>query len=128
MNTISTLQLNQDVKYNLVINRNRDLDVSIQCEVYSGDSFIGYFDFTPYTGATLQAKVKCTDSFSPLTFSTTDGSIELLADGVFKLVKPYSDLKIRAGEYFYDMYLTSVSANKRAFLSGNLIVEDSISS
>lgn len=114
-----TLDTRQDAIYNLDVNRNRTLNQVFETFFTSGATEYP-FDFTPYTGATLQVRKQFGSSFVPLTFSTDDGSIVLGADGKFSLIKSAEDLqKIRAGQYLYDMYLTNVSTPKRAFLSGN---------
>ncbi len=122
-----TIDLTQDSKYNLVINKNRDLDQEIQSEVYSGETFVSFFDFTPYTGATLIVKVKAQDAYSVLEFNTSDGSIVLGIDGVFSLVKTAQELaNIKAGSFVYEMHLTSSTQLKRSFISGNFIINQNI--
>lgn len=123
-----TIDLTQDVVYNLQINKYRDLDQEIKAEIYSGDTYVSAFDFTGYSGATLEVRVKPNDAYTVLTFSTADGSIVLGANGVFELVKSALELKnVRSGTFYYDMYLTSASQNKRAFLSGEFIIKENIS-
>jgi hypothetical protein len=118
-----TIDLTQDASYNLVINKNRDLDQEIQAEIYSGTTFVSNFSFTGYTGATLNVKVKPQDNYSVLTFSTADGSIVLGANGVFKLVKTALELQnIKGGSFYYNMFLSSTLQPKRAFLSGQFII------
>lgn len=122
-----TIDLTQDAIYNLQINKNRDLDQEIQAEVYSGETKTGNFNFTGYTGATINVKVKPQDNYSVLTFSTADGSIVLGANGVFQLVKTAAELQnIKAGTFYYNMYLSSAQQAKRAFLSGNFIITENV--
>ncbi len=118
-----TIDLTQDSIYDLQLNKDRDLNQQLQSEVYSGETFVSNFDFTGYTGATLVVKVKPQDNYSILTFSTTDGSIVLAANGIFSLVKTANELaNVKAGTYYYNMYLSSSSVAKRAFLSGKMII------
>jgi len=113
------LELVQDSNFNLTINKQRTLNVNIAAFYLSGDTEVE-FDFSSYTGATLQVRMKPDAPFVVLQFSTDDGSITLpLSGGTFNLYKSADDLaKVRAGEYRYDMYLKSPTYPKRAFLSG----------
>lgn len=125
--TDCTIELTQDMTYNLVINKNRDLNQEIQAEIYSGKTFVSNFDFTGYTGATLTVKLKPQDNYSILTFSTTDSSIVLGANGIFSLVKTAAELQnIKAGTFSYSMYLTSSTQSKRAFLSGQFTLIENV--
>lgn len=55
------------------------------------------------------------------TFTTLDGSIVLGIGGVFKLVKTDVEMNfVRSGIYHYDMYLSSSTYPKRAFLTGKI--------
>lgn len=117
MNNVRIIDGRSDTTYNILINRNRYLNLTFECEVLSGDTFYS-FDFTPYTGATLIVKNNVDDTFIPLSFSTADGSIELLSNGLFKLKKTSSQLGIRAGDYVYGMQLHSSTIQNKAFLSG----------
>ncbi len=92
MSSINDINLNLDSKYNLYVYKDRDLDRDIICEVYSGNTLLTTFDFTPYSGATMQVKIKATDTYSVLEFNTLDGSIELNPNGVLRLVKSASEL------------------------------------
>lgn len=122
------LNLTLDSKYNLYVYKDRDLDREIICETYSGNTIIGTFDFTPYSGATMQVKIKPTDTYPIMTFSTLDGSIVLGINGILQLVKTASEMDIKAGNYFYDMYLikTGNANSKRQFLSGNFIIQQDV--
>lgn len=114
------LDLTQDSVYDIVINANRTLDVTIDAYYLSGTTEVP-FSFDNYLSATLQ--VRKTSTTSPvLTFSTTDGSIVLM-NGQFRLNKAHTDLNVREGEYYYDMVLHSVESPNRAFLSGKFIIE-----
>jgi hypothetical protein len=126
------IDLRQDSQYNLVLNKQRTLNATITAYYISGtttgDTYIE-FDFSAYTGATLQVRLKPDSPFVVLELNTDDGSIVLPASGgTFKLVKSDTDLaKVRAGEYMYDMYLRG-NANfpKRAFLSGSFTITPNI--
>ena len=113
------LDIRQDSIYDMLVNRNRTLDQTFNAYFTSGDTEYN-FDFSVYTGATMEVRKQFGSTFTALTFSTDDSSIVLGLDGEFKLVKSAADLqKVRAGDYIYDMYLTSTSTPKRAFLSGD---------
>lgn len=122
------LDLTQDSKYNIVINKNKTLLSTITACYNSGSTEIEY-DFSSYTGATLQVRIKPDAVFTVLEFSTTDGSIVLPASGgTFQLKKTAIELStVRAGQYYYDMYLVSSTYPKRAFLSGEFTILPSIS-
>ena len=112
------LDVRQDSIYDMKVNRNRTLDQTFDAYFTSGSTEYE-FDFTVYTGATMQVRKQFGSTFTALTFSTDDGSIVLGLNGQFTLSKSAADLqKVRAGDYIYDMYLTSASVPKRAFLSG----------
>jgi len=117
------LDLRMDSQYNIVINKNKTLLTNITAYYISGDTQID-FDFSSYTGATLQVRTKPDAPFVVLQFSTTDGSIVLPASGgTFKLKKTATELStVRAGEYVYDMYISSATYPKRAFLSGTFTI------
>lgn len=125
--TECTIDLTQDASYNLVINKNRDLNQEIQAEIYSGSTKLANFSFSGYTGATLIVRVKPQDNYSVLTFSTTDGSITLGPQGLFSLIKTASELQnVKSGTFFYNMYLSSDTKQKRAFLSGQFTITQNV--
>jgi hypothetical protein len=116
------VDIRQDSQYNLILNKSRSLKVSIVAQIPSGDTYVD-FDFSSYTGATLQVRLKPDASYVILGFNTNDGSIILPASGgTFQLIKTAEELDVRAGEYYYDMYLESVTYPKRAFLSGSFTI------
>lgn len=112
-----SVDLSFAAEYDLVFDKDKTLDVSISCTYFSGCTEYSY-DFTPYTGATLT--VKNESGTIVQTFTTIDGSIVLGVGGVFKLVKTAAQMDVpRAGTcYNYDMYLSSSTFPKRAFLRG----------
>ena len=126
------LDIRQDSQYNLILNKQRTLNVNITAQYVSGtttgNTYVD-FDFSSYTGATLQVRNKPDAPFVVLQFSTTDGSIVLpVSGGTFNLNKTATQLAtVRAGEYFYDMYLSSATYPKRAFLSGSFTIIPNIS-
>ena len=121
------LDLDQSAKYDMVIMRNRTLNSVITCQYIDSVSGATAFDFSTYTGAVLQVRVKPDTTAVLLEFSTDDGSIELLPDGKFKLNKSSVDLQQRAGDYYYDMYISSDLLPKRAFLTGGFKIIQNIS-
>ena len=103
--------------YDIEVGKNRTLDMRITCTYLSGDTTM-YFDFSTFTGSTLT--VKNNSGTILMTFSTTDGSIVLLPNGVFQLVKTDEEMDVvRAGCYKYDMILQK-AGGKRAFLYGKI--------
>lgn len=124
------LDLRQDSQYNLVLNKQRTLNTTITAYYLSGtteDTCIE-FDFSSYSAATLQVRLKPDSPFCVLEFNTDDGSIVLpAAGGTFQLKKTAEELsKVRAGEYVYDMYLVSATYPKRAFLSGSFTITPNV--
>ena len=121
-----SLDLTYAAEYDLTFEKNKTLDVSVSCTYFSGCTEYSY-DFTPYTGATLTVKNQAGTIIQ--TFSTTDGSIVLGVGGVFDLIKTAAEMDIpRAGNcYNYDMYLSSATMPKRAFLRGNVTYIQNIS-
>lgn len=121
MSTNETLDMLKEGVYDLQFKTNRTLDQRIHAQAYSGSTLLD-FDFTGYTGASLTVRKKATDNYSILNFDTSDGSIELLANGRFKIIKTADEMSVRDGEYVYDMYLRSADKPKREFLRGNFIL------
>lgn len=113
------LDLKQSSVYDIVINANKTLDVSIQAYFMSGTTQQP-FSFDDYTSAELIVK-KTKNSDPVLTFSTVDASIELMADK-FRLHKAAADLNVREGEYIYEMVLYGMTIPVRAFLEGKFII------
>jgi len=122
------LELNTDTYFNLQIKKDRTLNASIQTQVVV-DDVIQDYDFSSYSGATLQVRTKPDAEYCILEFNTLDGSIVLPASGgTFKLKKSALELQyIRAGIYVYDMYLSSTLYPKKVFLAGQFIIESNIS-
>jgi hypothetical protein len=118
------LDLSLAAVYDIYVDKDKTLNVSISTTYFSGCTEYSY-DFTPYTGATLV--VKNQSGTIVQTFSTTDGSILLDVGGVFKLIKTDTEMNVvRAGCYKYDMYLSSATFPKRAFLSGDYIINQNV--
>ena len=107
----------------------RTFDRPYQAVYYSGDTDQEYiYEFSGYTGAVLQLKKNYTVDNFVMEFSVADGSILLLEEGKFILFKNSDDMdKIRAGQYFYDMYLITDTGKKRSFLKGKFIIHPKIS-
>ena len=113
-----TLDLSLASVYDMVVDRDKTLNVAVSTTYFSGSTEYS-FDFTPYTGGTLT--VKNNSGTIVQSFSTSDGSIVLQVGGVFKLIKTYTEMNtVRSGEYRYDMYLSSATYPKRAFLRGDI--------
>ena len=123
------LDLSQDTNYDLVIKKDRTLAATITCVYLTGTTTQVEvdFDFSSYTGATLNVKRDSKSSQTILDFDTDDSSIVLGTGNTFQLNKTYSELaNIPKGEFQYDMYLKSATYPKRAFLAGKFIIEDRI--
>jgi len=107
-------------EYDLIVGKDRDLDLRLTCTYLDATGGTRYFDFTTYTGATLTIKNRAGTIL--MQFTTSGGSITLYGDtGVFKLTKTYAEMdKIRAGQYDYDMVLSNATYARRAFLWGNI--------
>lgn len=124
------LDLRNDSQYNLIINKDRTLNATITAYVVSatttGNTCIP-FDFSSFSAATLQVRLKPDSPFCVLEFKTSDGSIVLSVTNTFQLIKTATQLAtVRAGEYLYDMYLSSATYPKYAFLSGNFTITTNI--
>lgn len=127
----STLDLRQSAEYDIIINKDRTLKYVMSCYYLTGTTTpveIEY-DFSSYTGATMDIKYQPKSSQTTLSFSTDDGSIVLSTGNTFSLNKTSTEVAgLRAGEYEYDMYISSPTYPKRAFLSGKFIIKDRITS
>jgi len=125
-----TINLKQDAQYDMLINKNMDLDAVLTCQYYTGTTAadIVNFDFTNYSGATLAVKLNPKSSTTVLEFDTADGSLVLgTTGGTFQMVKTAEELSsIPAGEFQYFMWLRSSTQTHRAFLSGKFIIESVI--
>lgn len=104
--------------YDIVCGKDRTLNQRITCTYLSGNTTM-YFDFSTYTGGILTVKNQSGSIL--MVFQTSDGSLNLLPNGVFSLVKtPVEMDTVRAGSYNYDMILTKAGGVKRAFLYGKI--------
>ena len=122
----NTLDLRQDTQYDLEIKKDRTLSATISCVFMSGTTEAD-FDFSSYSGATLQVKRDSRSSNTILEFTTLDSSIILSTGNTFQLNKTFTELaSIPVGEFEYDMYISSTTYPKRAFLSGSFIISDRI--
>lgn len=114
------------VRMDIVARRDANFDRTYHSQIISGDTYVD-FDFSTYTGAKLQVRRKSGAPVVELEFSTDNNTIELGTDGRFRLIMSDTLMgKIRAGEYEYDMYLTSATWAKRDFLFGLFKIEDKI--
>jgi hypothetical protein len=110
----------------LRVEHNRDLNYQLQCDVYSGDTYQSTFDFSVYTGATMEVRVKYNDVAKVLSFSSADNSIVLGDDGLLRLVKTASMMNVRSGAYVYDLILSNSDYEKKGFMKGKFIIEESV--
>jgi hypothetical protein len=117
----NTLDLFTASVYDIEVGKDRTLQSNITCTYLDTTGGTQFFDFASsgYTGATLV--VKNAQGTILMTFSTSDNSIILGSLGVFTLSKTSAEMDvIRAGQYNYDMYLSSIVLPKRAFLYGKI--------
>lgn len=120
------LSLRQDTQYDLEIKKDRTLAATIIAVYMSGTTEVD-FDFSSYSGATLEVRKDSRSSTIILSFTTLDGSIVLSTGNTFQLIKSDEELAtLPIGEFQYDMYLSSTQYPKRAFLSGKFIIVDRI--
>ena len=120
------LEFTTDVNFDIVINRNRDLDQTLHCVLREiGMEEEMNFDFSLYEEAIMHVKKRHDDLNVALTLNTVNGTIQFLDKGILKFKAEPSYLKkIRAGEYVYDLYLYGNGFTKRQFISGKFIVKD----
>lgn len=116
------IDLTNSVTLSLTVEKDKTLNKTFKAEIYDGETFVGYFDFSEYTGATLQVK-KNPKAFSALSFSTADGSIVFGSFGEFTLSKAASEMFLSSGQYVYEMDLHS-SMETRGFMRGKFCVID----
>ena len=81
------IDLTTDIDRDIIVTKNRTLNERLRADVYEHGEFLYPFDFSPYSGATLEVRVKPNDFNKLITFSTVDGSIVLDSDGIFYLIK-----------------------------------------
>ena len=119
-----TIDKRQGVELQIEARQGATFDRIYHVQFLSGDTYVD-FDWSNYSGATLQVKTNFNAEHSLLTFTTSDSSIELLPEGRFKLYKEYSDFNLKPAEYYYDMYLEGINGNadlKRDFIYGKFII------
>ena len=114
------------IRVDIEARKGADFHRRFHAQFYSGDTLTNV-DFIGYSGASLQVRRKPNSPVIELAFSTTDNSIVLGEEGRFDLKLGYEDMdKIRAGEYDYDMYLSSPTYPKRDFMYGVFTIIDRI--
>ena len=112
------LDLSTASEYDLIVSKDRTLLANITCTYLDVSGGTQTFDFSGYTGATLM--IKNTAGTILMTFTQASG-ITLSGNGVFTLAKSAVEMnEIRAGQYNYDMYISSATQPKRAFLRGKI--------
>jgi len=122
------LDLSTASEYDLTVSKDRTLNTNITCTYIDTTGTTQYFDFgaSGYTGATLMVKNQAGTIL--MQFNTSGGSITLGSNGVFNLKKTAVEMDaVRAGTYNYDMYLSSATFPKRAFLRGHITFIQNIS-
>lgn len=116
------LDLTQDSVYDIVINANSTLDVIIEAVILSGSTEVP-FVFDDYYAGALVVKDR---SKEILNLNTDNGGLTLLPEGKFRLFGIAEDLNIRAGEYSYNLFITSIDFPVRQFISGKFIIQSVI--
>lgn len=120
------LNLRQDTQYDLEIKKDRTLTATISAVFMSGTTEVD-FNFSSYSGATLDVKKDSKSNITILEFNTLDSSIILSSGNTFQLIKTAQELaNLPIGDFEYDMFLSSTTYPKRAFLSGKFIIVDRI--
>jgi hypothetical protein len=110
--------------YDIEVGKNRTLLSNITCTYLDVTGGTRYFEFSGYTGGTLV--IKNSAGTILMTFTTGNG-LTLGNNGVFTLSKTAVEMDtIRAGQYNYDMYISSATQPKRAFLWGKIIFVQNI--
>ena len=122
------LDIRKDGDYNIIFQTNRTLEQEFQATFITGETEFN-FNFDDYDSAVLQVRTKPEFPNVILEFNTSDNSIILGNDGVFKLTKSAEEMNIRFGEYVYDMYitLTAEPTSKREFMRGKFTLTDDVS-
>lgn len=121
-----TIDLRQDSKYDVILNKIADLHSTLTCEYYSGTTVdtLTDFDFSAYTGASLIVKQNYRSDTAILEFDTDDGSLVLSTGNTFQLIKTSAELaNLPIGEFEYTMWLRNATMTHRAFLSGKFIIQ-----
>lgn len=122
---MQTIDLRQEGEYDLIINKGRKLDAVLSIKyLYVNE----YYDFSlsGYTGCTFY--VKTTYDTKDILFSMDlDNGISFVENNKIRLQRTSEQLRLlKAGKYVYNIYLVDTQTNKRALMSGNLVVKDSI--
>ena len=114
------------VQVDIVARKGADFHRRFHAQYYSGTTIYDV-DFSQWTGATLQLRRKPNSPIVELEFSTATASIFLGDDGRFDLQLGYAEMDIiRAGVYYYDMYLSNATYLKRDFIFGEFTITERI--
>jgi len=114
------------VRVDIVAAKDRDFDRRFHAQFYSGTTLID-FEFTNYSGASLQVRRKPNSPIVELSFTTVAGSISFDGEGRFTLQLGYADMNnLRSGVYDYDMYLSNTTYPKRDFMYGEFEITERV--
>lgn len=119
------LDFTQDIKVDLIVNRNRNLEKVLHC-VYIEDGIEMDFNFEDYDIAMMHVKKRFEDEKAVLVLSTINNTIQLFAEGRIQFIADNTTMNVRPGEYVYDLYLYNDVVPKRQFMSGNFIVQETV--
>jgi len=114
------LDLSTASVYDIEVSKDRTLLANITCTYLDASGNTHFFGFgsSGYTGGTLAIK---NNAGTLLMLFTQNSGLTLSGNGVFTLSKSYAEMnQIRSGEYNYDMYISSPTQPKRAFLRGKI--------
>ena len=114
------------VQVDIVARKGADFHRRFHAQYYSGTTLCDV-EFSTWTGATLQLRRKPNSPIVELEFSTIAASIIFGIDGRFELQLEYAEMDIiRAGIYYYDMYLSNATYLKRDFMFGEFTITERI--
>ena len=118
MKQVLDLSLYSDVT---IIMSKGSIDTTVDCFYTSGTTEVP-FDFTPYTGATLEVFNNSNDTTVVASFKTSEGTMVLNLNS-FTLLQTYTNIaRERAGTYYFRMNLHSAALPMRNFLRDNFIL------
>ena len=121
-----TIDYRLGIEVEIEARKGADFHRRFHAQYVSGTTYVDV-GLAAYSAATLQVRRKPNSPIVELTFSTTDSSIVLGTDGRFDLNKGYALMDgLRAGEYYYDMYLSNATYPKRDFMYGKFIIYDKV--
>lgn len=123
---MKTLDLTTDTQIDIMINKNRDLNSVIHFVWFDNEGNEHDFDFVDYNTAMLHVKNKPDNEYVVLTMSTISGTLQFEDSGRMRFKLTPEESNVRAGEYYYDLYLYGTNYDKRQLLSGKFIIKETV--